>query len=104
MAKMREQQMRGELPADSLIQGFLVLAGGLLLLTPGFATDFLGFSMVIPVTRQIFAALLKAHFVNKINNGSVKFYSSNMNSDFHVQRDFDSGPREMKDVTPPDGQ
>ena len=37
-AQMRAQQ--GEMPAQQLLEGLLLLIGGVLLLTPGFITDF----------------------------------------------------------------
>jgi UPF0716 protein FxsA len=43
----------GRLPAGELLDGALVLVGGVLLLTPGFFTDFLGLFLLIPVTRTL---------------------------------------------------
>jgi len=42
----------GQLPAGTLLNGILVLIGGVLLLTPGFCTDLAGFTMLIPGTRR----------------------------------------------------
>jgi UPF0716 protein FxsA len=42
----------GQLPAGTLLDGILVLIGGVLLLTPGFCTDLIGFSMLVPGTRR----------------------------------------------------
>lgn len=67
---------QGDLPANHMIQGLLIFGGGLLLLTPGFMTDLLGFSMVLPGTRHLISAWLQKHFRNKIHTqGSVKFYT-----------------------------
>lgn len=41
----------GHLPSRELADGALVLIGGVLLLTPGFVTDVLGFLFVLPFTR-----------------------------------------------------
>jgi UPF0716 protein FxsA len=46
---------RGEPPAIELLEGVLLLAGALLLLTPGFFTDALGFACLIPPVRQALA-------------------------------------------------
>ena len=43
---------QGEIPAYEMIEGPMILAGGLLLLTPGFITDALGFACLIPKIRQ----------------------------------------------------
>jgi UPF0716 protein FxsA len=38
-------------PAQTIVEGALILAGGILLLTPGFFTDAIGFLLLIPQTR-----------------------------------------------------
>jgi UPF0716 protein FxsA len=48
----------GRLPAREVLDGALVLFGGLLLLTPGFITDALGLSLLIPPTRAIVRRVL----------------------------------------------
>jgi UPF0716 protein FxsA len=52
ISKIRMSAERGEAPVEALIQGACVLAAGLLLLTPGFATDTLGFALLIPPVRS----------------------------------------------------
>lgn len=42
----------GRIPADNLLDGLMVFAGGLVLLTPGFWTDLLGFLLLVPATRR----------------------------------------------------
>jgi UPF0716 protein FxsA len=46
---------RGEAPAIEMFEGVLLLVGALLLLTPGFITDLLGFACLIPITRRALA-------------------------------------------------
>jgi len=46
---------RGETPAIEMFEGVLLLVGALLLLTPGFITDLLGFVCLIPITRRALA-------------------------------------------------
>lgn len=43
---------RGEVPAFELMEGALLLVGGALLLTPGFFTDAIGFTCLLPWTRR----------------------------------------------------
>lgn len=50
--KIRATASRGRVPQE-LIDGFLVLAGGIVLLTPGFLTDICGFLLLIPWTRSL---------------------------------------------------
>jgi len=54
---------QGRLPAAQLLDGLLVLVGGLLLTTPGFFTDFLGIFFLIPATRRLIKLWLgRRHF------------------------------------------
>ncbi|HJV34062.1 FxsA family protein [Geomonas sp.] len=50
--QIREELSRGRLPAAQLLDGALVLVGGVLLMTPGFFTDFLGIFFLFPFTRS----------------------------------------------------
>ncbi len=44
---------RLESPATPVLEGLLILVGGVLLLTPGFLTDGFGFGLLIPWTRKL---------------------------------------------------
>jgi UPF0716 protein FxsA len=43
---------KGEVPAVTMLEGVALAVSGVLLLTPGFFTDTLGFLLLIPVLRQ----------------------------------------------------
>ena len=62
------QLLKNEIPAYELISGAAIAFAALLLIIPGFATDFIGFLLIIPVTRKI---LLK-QFSKKISKKNVK--------------------------------
>ncbi len=47
----RSSVSRGEVPTGQIVDGFLVLFGAALLLTPGFLTDILGLVVLFPPTR-----------------------------------------------------
>ena len=51
MRKIQRKTAQGELPADELLDGALLLISGVLLLTPGLVTDLVGFLLVVPFTR-----------------------------------------------------
>lgn len=55
---LRAATAAGRLPGRELADAALVLAGGLLLLTPGFLTDAVGLLLVLPVTRPLTRRLL----------------------------------------------
>jgi UPF0716 protein FxsA len=48
----------GRVPAREVLDGALVVFGGLLLLTPGFLTDVLGLALLIPPTRALVRRVL----------------------------------------------
>ncbi|MEE9319748.1 MAG: FxsA family protein [Granulosicoccus sp.] len=58
LARARKRMGAGEMPAQQLLEGVLLLIGGVLLLTPGFVTDAFGFACLIPVSRRWLAAHL----------------------------------------------
>ena len=53
----------GELPAQEVAEGLLLAIAGALLVTPGFVTDAIGFSLLAPVVRARLAKLLLARVV-----------------------------------------
>ena len=54
---------RGQLPMAEVLDGLFLLIAGVLLLTPGFFTDVVGFSLFIPPIRALLRALLLARIV-----------------------------------------
>ncbi len=59
VSTLRADLEKGLPPADHLVEGGLVVAGGLLLITPGVLTDITGFALVQPFTRRRLAPPLK---------------------------------------------
>lgn len=78
MQRLQDMLSRGEIPAQEIVEGPLLLVGGALLLTPGFFTDAMGFYLLIPYTRKRFVKyLLENHFnASKIQSGSTVHYSN----------------------------
>ena len=56
----------GGLPDRELADAALVLVGGVLLLTPGFVTDLLGFLFVLPFTRPAVRRALSAYVARRM--------------------------------------
>ena len=54
----QEKLRRGEIPADNLLEGLILLMTGVLLLTPGFVTDVIGFLCLVPSLRSLLALKL----------------------------------------------
>ena len=74
LRKIQDETARGHMPAITLIDGALVLVGGLLLLTPGFFTDVLGFSFLVPLTRDIWRKTLKFWLEKQMKQGTVTIH------------------------------
>lgn len=52
LRRVRAELARGQMPADSLVEGLMILLAGAVLLTPGVLTDILGFALLIPPIRR----------------------------------------------------
>ena len=69
--RLRSSIGQGQSPGDALIDGVLILAGGLLLLTPGILTDGLGFSALLPPSRRLIRGALKEAISRRINRQTI---------------------------------
>ncbi|MCL7747776.1 FxsA family protein [Halalkalibacter alkaliphilus] len=68
LAQLQTQQ--GQLPSGVILDGICILVGGVVLLTPGFITDAIGFFLLIPATRMIAKGFLLKMFNQMIKNGN----------------------------------
>jgi UPF0716 protein FxsA len=56
----------GKIPHREVLDGLMIIVAGALLLTPGFLTDFVGFSLLIPKLRSYLRRFLKSFLKNKM--------------------------------------
>ena len=56
LARAQQELDRGEMPIGPLFDGVCILIAGMLLLTPGFVTDSIGFLLLIPPLRRAIGA------------------------------------------------
>ena len=59
------QLVKKEIPIYEIISGAALAFAALLLIIPGFLTDFFGFLLIIPVTRKFFISSLSSKLKNK---------------------------------------
>lgn len=52
LLRVRESLEQGRLPVDEVFDGLCLLVAGVLLLTPGFVTDAMGFLLFVPPVRK----------------------------------------------------
>lgn len=57
--KIQSELQSGVTPANELIDGVLILAAGLLLITPGILTDIVGFGLLLPPTRAALKIVIR---------------------------------------------
>ncbi|SFX59576.1 UPF0716 protein FxsA [Thermoactinomyces sp. DSM 45891] len=60
-----------EVPGDEVIDGLLILVGGILLIIPGFLSDIIGILMMTPYTRGMMRLLVKYTFKTRISKRMV---------------------------------
>lgn len=71
--KIQTELNQGRIPTEELLDGAIILAGSLLLLTPGFCTDLFGFTLLTPVTRKYVKVWLKKWLEQKAQSGEISF-------------------------------
>ncbi len=73
LQKYRSTLAEGRLPHDAILDGFMILVAGALLLTPGFLTDGIGFALLAPAFRQMLKKRLERSLQDRfdIDNGPV---------------------------------
>ena len=63
---------QGQIPAEELIDGVLILVGGILLVTPGVLTDLFALVLLFPATRTYFKRWLRRRFDRMRAAGDVR--------------------------------
>jgi len=61
IVSMRTAMDRGKIPLSEIFDGFCLVAAGAMLITPGFVTDTLGFSLLIPPVRTLLREVIRKH-------------------------------------------
>ncbi len=74
LKKFQEDISSLRVPQDIILDGMLILAGGILLITPGFITDLLGFLLVLPFTRPFFRSYLERKIRRLLEEESITIY------------------------------
>ncbi|MFS0654601.1 FxsA family protein [Bacillus sp. 179-C3.3 HS] len=65
--KVQRDLQYGKMPGSTIVDGFCILAGGLLLLIPGFLSDAIGALLLMPFTRKRFKPLFERWFRHMSN-------------------------------------
>src|SRR5690554_8117611 len=73
---------KGVMPSNSLLEGLLILVGGVMLLTPGLITDITGFCMIIPWSRVRLRGIIKG-WLSKYIKRKYCFEQSDYDQDYY---------------------
>jgi UPF0716 protein FxsA len=80
-----ETLQAGRVPAREVIDGALVIAGGVLLLTPGFISDALGLLLLLPPTRAIVRAIVARRLAHRMVASITTTRGPRPRQDFDVE-------------------
>lgn len=69
IARIDERLRSHDLPTKELADGLLILVAGVLMLTPGFVTDLVGFALLLPPTRALARRALLRRFTARMGQG-----------------------------------
>jgi UPF0716 protein FxsA len=69
--QVQYQIQRGQVPGDVIIDGLCILVGGVLLLTPGFITDGIGFILLFDQTRRMVKPFILNLIRSMINRNTI---------------------------------
>lgn len=72
MYRIQGNMQQGTFPAEELINGMMILMAGVLLLTPGFFTDVVGFLMVFPVSRGVIKRIAGRYIKKRMSSTDVQ--------------------------------
>jgi UPF0716 protein FxsA len=69
LMEVQRQMNNGQPPGHAVLNGICVLIGGILLLTPGFFTDIVGLTLLLPLTRPFYRKLLYKFIMEQMKHG-----------------------------------
>ncbi|MFD2204870.1 FxsA family protein [Kiloniella antarctica] len=80
LANAQKQLNQGAVPAQEIFDGICLLAAGALLLTPGFVTDSIGFSLLLPPVREILRNTVGKKISTRMQNAQARQQSPGQSS------------------------
>ncbi|HIF9359541.1 TPA: FxsA family protein [Photobacterium damselae] len=89
LTSVQNRLQQGELPAQQIVEGVMLAVAGVLLLTPGFMTDCMGMTILLPAPRAWLAKQLMQR-VKVQGMGQSSGFSGGFSGGFQ-QGPFDSG-------------
>lgn len=72
---VRADLAAGRMPTETLLDGLMIFAAGLLMITPGVLTDMFAVTLLIPACRRWYRTILKAWFAKRFKIQTFGFGS-----------------------------
>ena len=87
--QIRSKLSEGQVPGEELAKGAMILIAGVLLLTPGFITDSIGFALFVPFVRKLIWIFLAERIMVKNLDGkdSYNYHKKSANNENVVDLD-----------------
>jgi UPF0716 protein FxsA len=70
--QIKREILAGRAPVSHMVDGLLVLIGGIVLLTPGLLTDILGFALLIPWSRRLARRVVQRRIQRMVEDRRVE--------------------------------
>ena len=86
-SKLYNQLQNQEAPIQTMFEGLVILISGILLITPGFFTDALGFLGLIPLTRVIFIKIVANSVLSRYGKKNQSSDDGSIEGDFEEIND-----------------
>ena len=71
--KIAVELQNQQIPVQGMFDGLVILIAGILLVTPGFLTDIIGFLGLIPQTRVFLLRIIKNLFLQRYSNAHKQY-------------------------------
>jgi UPF0716 protein FxsA len=85
LMQAQQKMQAGSMPEQEMAEGLLLVIAGVLLVTPGFVTDGIGFLLSLPMTRPLIAKGL-------VKRLSMRMVNPSFNGNFSQQRHHQQQP------------
>lgn len=72
--RARDNVQRGIVPQEEIFDGICILIGAVVLFTPGFITDAVGFTLLLPITRTPLKRSLQKAVKRMMENGTITIF------------------------------
>ena len=81
LKRIQNSLEQGLMPTEEMLDGFLILVAGILLLTPGFLTDLWGLFLLLPWTRVLIKIFLRRQLKNMVSQSEIVTFRQSSSSD-----------------------